>query len=181
MYDFSTSAVMPGVPTFCLNCAARCGSAHPTSPLSFCQRCTVSQCARLGFAPHRCWGVTSPVLRKCWSVRWSADMASARLRIVLDQPSPAPRPGSRGVRGSCGTRPLRPPAALLHKAAFCKVLASRCAKAALGVAHRWRALAGLQNRHYAKWPSLESVAQPSALPVRIRALRAAVCSPLWLS
>ena len=127
---------MPGVPTFCLNCAARCGSPHPTSPLSFCQRCTVSQCARLGFAPHRCWGVTSPVLRKCWSVRWSADMASARSRIVLDQPSPAARPGSRGVHGSCGTRPLRPPASLLHKAAFWKVPASRCAKAALGAAHR---------------------------------------------
>lgn len=37
------------------------------------------------------------MLRKCWSVRCSADMASARLRIVLDQPSPAARPGSRGV------------------------------------------------------------------------------------
>ena len=33
-------------------------------------------------------------------------MASARWRIVLDQPSPAARPG-RCVRGSCGTRPLR--------------------------------------------------------------------------
>ena len=32
------------------------------------------------------------------------------------------------MRGSCGTRPLRPPASLLHNAAFCKVLASRCAK-----------------------------------------------------
>jgi hypothetical protein len=49
---------------------------------------------------------TSPVLRKCWSVRCGADMASARLRIVLDQPSPAARPG-RCVRGSCGARPLR--------------------------------------------------------------------------
>ena len=46
------------------------------------------------------------MLRKCWSVRWCADMASARWRIVLDQPSPAARPGCR-VRGSCGTRPLR--------------------------------------------------------------------------
>ena len=40
---------------------------------------------------------------------------------------------------------------------------------------------GEGNRRYAKWPSLESVAQPSALPGRIRALRAAVCAPLWLS
>ena len=40
---------------------------------------------------------------------------------------------------------------------------------------------GEGNRHYAKWPSLESVAQPSALPGRVRALHAAVCAPLWLS
>ncbi len=46
------------------------------------------------------------MLRKCWSVRCGADMASARCRIVLDQPSPAARPG-RHVRGSCSTRPLR--------------------------------------------------------------------------
>ena len=62
-----------GLP-FCLSCATRCGSVHPASPLSVCQPCSVSQCARLGFAPRRCWGVTSPVLRKCQSVRWSADM-----------------------------------------------------------------------------------------------------------
>ena len=130
---------MPGGLTFCLSCAARRGSAHPTSPLSFCQRCRVSQCARRCCAPHRCRGVTSPVLRKCWSVRWSADMASARWRIVLDQPSPAARPGRR-VHGSCGARPLRPPATLLHNAAFWKVLASRSAKAPLGVAHRFAPL-----------------------------------------
>lgn len=47
---------------------------------------------------------------------------------------------SRGVRGSCGTRPLRPPASLLHNAAFWKVLASRSAKAPLGVAHRFAPL-----------------------------------------
>ena len=70
------------------------------------------------------------------SVRWSADMASARWRIVLDQPSPAARPGSR-VRGSCGTRPLRPPASLLHNAALPSVPASRCAKAPLGAGHRF--------------------------------------------
>ena len=51
-------------------------------------------------------GGTSPVLRKCWSVRCGADMVSARLRIVLDQPSPAARRGCC-VRGSCGVRPLR--------------------------------------------------------------------------
>ena len=77
------------------------------------------------------------MLRKCWSVRCSADMASARLRIVLDQPSPAARPGRSAVRGSCGTRPLRPPASLLHNAALPSVPASRCAKAPLGAAHRF--------------------------------------------
>lgn len=64
----------------------------------------------------------------------------------------------------CGTRPLRPHAALLHKAAFCKVVGSRCAKAPLGAAHRWRALSGSQNRPYAKWPALGRACQPSALP-----------------
>ena len=124
-----------GRPVFLLNCAARCGPVHPASPLSFCQRCSVSQCARRCCAPHRCRGVTSPVLRKCWSVRWCADMTSARWRIVLDQPSPAARPG-RCVRGSCGARPLRPPASLLHNAALPSVPASRCAKAPLGAGHR---------------------------------------------
>ena len=76
------------------------------------------------------------MLRKCWSVRWCADIASARWRIVLDQPSPAARPGRR-VRGSCGARPLRPPASLLHNAALPSVPASRCAKAPLGAGHRF--------------------------------------------
>lgn len=40
---------------------------------------------------------------------------------------------------------------------------------------------GEGNRRYVKWPSLESVAQPSALPGRWHALRAAVCASLWLS
>ena len=79
-------------------CAARCGPVHPASPLSVCLRCSVSQCARRCYAPHRCRGVTSPVLRKCWSVRCGADRVSARWRIVLDQPSPAARPGCRGVQ-----------------------------------------------------------------------------------
>ena len=159
-----------------MSCATRCGPVHPASPLSVCQRCSVSQCARRCCAPHRCRGVTSPVLRKGWSVRWCADMASARWRIVLDQPSPAARPGRR-VHGSFGTRPLRqsyikphcpqcPPVAAL-KLRLVPVTASRPS--------------GEGNRRYAKWPSLESVAQPSALPGRWHALRAAVCAPLWLS
>jgi len=50
--------------------------------------------------------------------------------------APAARPGRR-VRGSCGTRPLRPPASLLHNAALPSVPASRCAKAPLGAGHRF--------------------------------------------
>ena len=52
-----------------------------------------------------------------------------------------PCPGSTrlspGMRGSCGTRPLRPPASLLHNAALPSVPASRCAKAPLGAGHRF--------------------------------------------
>ena len=44
--------------------ASRCALVSGTSPLSLCQLCSASQCARLGFAPRKCRGVTSPVLRK---------------------------------------------------------------------------------------------------------------------
>ena len=159
-----------------MSCAARCGPVHPASPLSVCQRCSVSQCARRCYAPHRCRGGTSPVLRKCWSVRWCADMASARWRIVLDQPSPAARPGCRGVRGSCGARPLRQ--------SYIKPHCPQCQPVSRKLL-LWqpplRALSGEGNRLYAKLPSLGTVAQPSALPGRWHALRAAVCAPLWLS
>jgi hypothetical protein len=149
-----------------LSCAARCGPVHPASPLSVCQRCSVSQCARRCCAPHRCRGVTPPVLRKCWSVRWSADMASARWRIVLDQPSPAARPG-RCVRGSCGARPLRQ--------SYIKPHCPQCQPVSRKLL-LWqpplRALSGEGNRLYAKLPSLGTVAQPSALPGRLHALYA---------
>jgi hypothetical protein len=42
--------------------------------------------------------------------------------------------------GSWGSRPLRPPASLLHNAALPSVPSSRCAKAPLGAGHRWSAL-----------------------------------------
>lgn len=158
-----------------MNGAARCGPVHPASPLSFCQRRRVSQCARRCCAPHRCRGVTSPVLRKCWSVRCGADMASARWRIVLDQPSPAARPG-RCVRGSCGARPLRQ--------SYIKPHCPQCQPVSRKLL-LWqpplRALSVEGNRLYAKLPSLGTVAQPSALPGRLHALRAAVCAPFWLS
>jgi len=49
--------------------ASRYALVSGTSPLSLCQLCSASQCAQLGFAMRKCWGGTSPVLRKCWSVR----------------------------------------------------------------------------------------------------------------
>lgn len=54
---------------------------------------------------------------------------------VSGQGGVPPCPGC--TRLSRGTRPLRPHASLLHKAAFYKVCASRCAKAPLGVTHRY--------------------------------------------
>ena len=142
-----------------MNCAARCGPVHPASPLSFCQRCCVSQCARRCCAPHRCRGVTPPVLRKCWSVRCGADMASARWRIVLDQPSPAARPG-RCARGSCGARPLRQ--------SYIKPHCPQCPPVSRKLL-LWqpplRALSGEGNRLYAKLPSLERSHSRRRFPV----------------
>lgn len=137
--------------------------------------CSLSQCARRCCAPRRCRGGTSPVLRKCWSVRRGADMASARWRIVLDQPSPAARPGTRYA-----WQLWRSPAtAKLHNAALLSVSASQ--SQAPFVAATASRPSGESNRRYAKLPSLSTVAQPSALPGRWHALRAAVCAPLWLS
>lgn len=120
------------------------------------------------------------MLRKYWSARWSADMVSARLRIVWI--SHRLRLGLTAV-GCVAVvalarygHPLRfyitphcpqcPPVAAL-KLRLVPVTAARPS--------------GEGNRRYAKWPSLESVAQPSALPGRWHALRAAICAPLWLS
>ncbi|MCW2313615.1 hypothetical protein M2244_003368 [Rhodoferax antarcticus] len=52
-------------------------------------------------------------------------------------PCPSSTRLSRGVSGLCSVRPLRPPASLLHNAAFCKVQGSRSAKAPLGAPYRF--------------------------------------------
>ena len=88
-------------------------------------------------------------------------------------PCPGTTRLSRGLRGSCGARPLRPHASLLHNAALPSVPASRYAWCRSPL----RALLGEGNRRYAKWPTLGSVAQSSTLPGRIRALRTAVWLP----
>jgi len=157
-----------------LICAARCGPVHPASPLSFCQRCSVSQCARRWCAPHRCRGVTSPVLRKCCSVRWCADMASARLRIVLDQPSPAARPGCR-VRGSCGTRPLRQSYITPH-CSQCPPVSRKLLLWQPPLRALWVKATGVM-QNCLRWSGRTAVGAPRSL----RALRAAVCAPLRLS
>ena len=110
------------------------------------------------------------MLRKCWSVRCSADMASARCRIVLDQPSPAARPGTRYA----GQLWRSPATAKLHNAALPSVSASQ--SQAPFVAATARAIRVKATGRYAKLPTLGTVAQPSALPVRFRAL----CAASWL-
>jgi len=71
---------------------------------------------------------TSPLNR----VRCSVVSASGQGGLP---PCPRTTKLSRGVCGSCGPRPLRPPALLLHNAALPSVPASRCAKAPLGAGH----------------------------------------------
>ena len=64
----------------------------------------------------------------------SVALVSGQCRIP---PWPGTTMLSRGVRGSCGTRPLRPPASLLLNAALPAVPTSHCAKAPLGAGHRF--------------------------------------------
>ena len=68
------------------------------------------------------------------SVRCSVVSASGHGGVPL---CPSTTRLSLGMRGSCGTRPLRPPASLLNNAALPSVPASRCAKAPLGAGHRF--------------------------------------------
>ena len=94
-------------------------------------------------------------------------------------PCPGTTRLSRVFRGSCGARPLRDPLrgpSGLHRVLFCEVPASRCAKAPLGVAHRFAPLR-VYKTHPMQSTSAGAVAQPSALPGRVRALRAAVWLP----
>ena len=111
------------------------------------------------------------MLRKCWSVRCGADMVSARLRIVLDQPSPAARPGTRYAWQLWHT----PATAKLHNAALLSVSASQ-SQAPFVAATAPRPL-GESNRRYAKLPSLERSHSRRRFPVsscptrrRLRAL-----------
>ena len=75
--------------------------------------------------------------------RITALPCSLRCRLVSGQGGVAPWPGTRNcvqrrrsAASHVGTRPLRPPASLLHNAALPSVPASRCAKAPLCTGHR---------------------------------------------
>ena len=77
-----------------------------------------------------CGNPASPLV----TVRCSVGSVSGHGRVP---PCPGATRLSRGARGGCGTRPLRPHASLQRNAPFCEVAASRCAEAPLGVAHRF--------------------------------------------
>ena len=71
------------------------------------------------------------------SVRCSVGLISGHGGVP---PCPGSTRLSRGARGSCGARPLRDPLrgpSGLHRVLFCKVAASRCAKAPLCGVHRF--------------------------------------------
>ncbi len=124
-----------------------------------------------------CYGADRPPSPLCPS-RCVVVPVSGNGRVRL---LPGPRSvqvSAAGGRESCHTRPLRAPASLLHIVLLPSVFASHCAKAPFGVAHRLRALRVKATGRYAKWPTLGLGAQSSALPGRIRALRAAAWSPL---
>ena len=121
--------------------ATRCGSAQPASPLSPV-RCSVLQSvAAAEYRPSQVPGVLARRCALCSSsarVGAQAPRSHGSLRIVLDGPSPAARPGPvrRSVtHAHCG-HPLRGPSGL-HNGALPLVPASRCAKAPLGAAHRF--------------------------------------------
>jgi hypothetical protein len=84
-------------------------------------------------------------------------------------PCPGTTKLSRGVRGSCGSRPLRQSYITPHCPQCPAVAALKLRLVPVTAARP----SGEGNRRYAKLPSLGTVAQPSALPGRIRALRAA--------
>ena len=72
-------------------------------------------------------------------------------------PCPGSTRLSRGVRGSCGTRPLRPPASLLHNAALPLSSPPVAALKLRLVPVTASRPSGEGNRRYAKWPTLRSV------------------------
>ena len=102
-------------------------------------------------------------------------MASARLRIVLDQPSPAARPGTRYAWQLWHT----PDTAKLHNAALPSVSASQ--SQAPFVAATASRPSGEGNGPLCKIAYAGAVAQPSALPVRFAPYAPPSARPFGLS
>ena len=101
-------------------------------------------------------------------------LASARWRIVLDQPSPAARPGRR-VRGSCGTRPLRQNYITPH-CSQCPPVSRKLLLWQPPLCALWVKATGVM-QNCLRWSGRTAVGASRSVP----ALRAAVCAPLWLS
>ena len=145
--------------TVCWN-ALRAGACVPnTTPYS--SRCSVGSASGKGGVPPlpRNTKLSHSALYQRGHARRSAFLLERRCALWGSPPGITALPGlmlcrlvsgqcgvpqcpgttrlSLGVCRSWGTRPLRPPAALLHNAALPSVPASRCAKAPLGAGHRF--------------------------------------------
>ena len=145
----------------------RPSSRHPTSPLwalvafSFASRCSAPQAARAlpaplvaltcgGHAPVRITALLFRVLCGAASQLKLAGSYGQRYRVYVASAHEGARSWKVAVRYVVALAPWR---GHLHKAAFCKVAHSR-QQSWLCVHHRLRALSGLQNRPYAKYPPL---------------------------
>ena len=167
---------------------SRCGSAYQAPPLFLCWEPVVSVSGESGvplspsstklssgFGEQR-GHVPPPVAALGGNgtspldpVRCSVISASGQGGVP---PCPRTTKLSRGMRGSCGTRPLRQSYITPH--------CSQCPPVSRKLL-LWqpplRALRVKATGRYAKLPSLDTVTQPSALLGRIRALRATVWLP----
>jgi hypothetical protein len=142
-----------------LNCAARCGPVHPTSPLSFCHRCV-------------CQSVCAALLRPAqvpgsYIASASQVLVSALVRRY-GLGSLAHRAGSAVACGSacppCSWQLWHTPAtAKLHNAALLSVSASQ--SQAPFVAATASRPSGESNRRYAKLPTLERSHSRRRFPV----------------
>ncbi len=151
--------------------ASRCAWSAITSRFAS-MVATQAHSSALRFALFECFAVAVSGQRRRYGVR---ACASAGSDVAC---------GSRGMRGSCGTHPLRPPASLLHNAALPSVPASRYAKAPRGAGHRFaprRVKATGVMQSGLRWSGRTAVGAPRSLarPTR-RHLRAlVVVVALW--
>ena len=101
----------------------------------------VQQRSRAGHLAHRtapraAAGSPTPLLLS-FVIRWPQSVGKAGTPCQATTPRLAYASCWTATLGSCGTRPLRPHASLLHKAALPSVPGSHCAKAPFGAGHRY--------------------------------------------